>query len=128
MEKSSIIKTVNSLSFLFFICHLDSFFEKYKDCIKSDEKIISVHSHNTKFGVAENKEEVLSAVLYPKEAEKLITLFKKEMQAADESIFSEEIYGVSVSGNDWCELYIPKSFTETIEFLETKFTEYKLQD
>lgn len=106
----------------------DSFFEKYKDCIKSDEKIISVHSHNTKFGVAENKEEVLSAVLYPKEAEKLITLFKKEMQAADESIFSEEIYGVSVSGNDWCELYIPKSFTETIEFLETKFTEYKLQD
>ena len=105
----------------------DNFFEKYEQCIVAEPSyaLINVHSHSTKFGTMEEGEEQKNAILTEKEAEYLISLFKKEMQAADISVFKEDTYGISVSGNEWCELYIPRSFTETIGFLETKFTEYQ---
>ena len=105
----------------------DNFFEKYEQCIVAEPNyaLINVHSHSTKFGTMEEGEEQKNAILTEKEAEYLISLFKKEMQVADISVFKEETYGISVSGNEWCELYIPRSFTETIGFLETKFTEYE---
>lgn len=105
----------------------DSFFKKFDVCTTPipGYNRITVHSHSTKFGTVEDDEEQLNAILTEKEAEHLISLFKKEMQAADMSVFKEKTYGISVSGNEWCELYIPRSFTETIGFLETKFTEYQ---
>lgn len=102
----------------------ENFYTRYKACTKATYKLIEVHSHSTKFGSIEDTERSQNAVLTEQEAEQLIALFKKEMQAADISIFTEEAYGISVSGDEWCELYIPVSFTETIGFLETKFTEY----
>lgn len=105
----------------------DSFFKKYEKCIVAEPNysMINVHSHSTKFGTMEEGEEQQNAILTEKEAEYLISLFKKEMKKADISVFKEDTYGISISGNEWCELYIPRSFTETIGFLETKFTEYQ---
>ena len=108
----------------------DSFFKKYEKCIVAEPNysMINVHSHSTKFGTMEEGEEPQNAILTEKEAAQLISLFKKEMQAADISVFKEDTYGISISGNEWCELYIPRSFTETINFLEAKFAEYEAQN
>ncbi len=105
----------------------DNFFKKYDKCVTSQPSygLINIHSHSTKFGTMEEGEEQKNAILTEKEAEHLISLFKKEMQKASVGIFKENTYGVSISGFDWCELYIPESFTETMSFLEAKFTEYK---
>lgn len=105
----------------------DNFFKKFDVCIipQPGYGLINVHSHSTKFGTMEEGEEPQNAILTEKEAAQLISLFKKEMQAADISVFKEDTYGISISGNEWCEMYIPRSFTETINFLEAKFTEYQ---
>lgn len=104
----------------------DSFFEKYNSCTtgESGYNYVNIHSHATKFGTMSEDEEQKNAILSEKEAKQLISIFKKEMQAANESIFSEEVYGISISGYEWQELYIPESFTETISFLEVKFEQY----
>ena len=109
------------------IMQSDSFFKKYDECTvgKDDYKLVNVHSHSTKFTSMEDSGQQKNAILTEKEAKKLISLFKKEMQAADTGIFNEDVYGISISSNDWCELYIPVSFSETLSFLETKFAEYE---
>ena len=104
----------------------DSFFEKYNSCTTGEPgyNYVNIHSHATKFGTMSEDEEQKNAILSEKEAKQLISIFKKEMQAANESIFNEEVYGISISGYEWQELYIPESFTETISFLEVKFEQY----
>lgn len=108
----------------------DNFFEKFDACIipQPGYGLINVNSHSTKFGTMEEGEEQQNAILTEKEAEYLISLFKKEMKKADISVFKEDTYGISISGYDWSEMYIPESFTETISFLEAKFAEYEAQN
>ena len=104
----------------------DSFFEKYEECTNwpIGSTVITVHSHSSKFGTLEDGEGQKNAILTSKEAKYLISLFKKEMQSADMSVFNEKVFGISISGDDWQDLYIPESFTETMSFLEAKFIEY----
>ena len=104
----------------------DSCCEKYNSCTTGEPgyNYVNIHSHATKFGTMSEDKEQKNAILNEKEAKQLISIFKKEMQAANESIFNEEVYGISISGYEWQELYIPESFTETISFLEAKFEQY----
>lgn len=104
----------------------DSFYKQYDECTKRSEssRYIKIQAYSGKFKTSYDGNDSVYAYLTEKEAKRLIEIFKKDMQAADVSIFDENAYEVSISGNEYRNLYVPVSFDETIEYLTDKFTSY----
>ena len=108
----------------------DNFFKKFDACTTPQPGygFINISTHSAKFGSMGDTEISKNATLTEKEAKQLVSLFKKEMQAVTIEVFKENTHGISISGFEWCEMYIPESFTETINFLESKFIENEAQN
>ncbi len=106
------LKTKNLRADLLALMQTDTFLADY-DAAASHR----INGHISLYtAVKTDKEETY--VLTNKQGKELLALFKKEMLEADISIFDEECLDVNLNGADYKRMCIPKSFTETIAFID----------
>ena len=104
----------------------DDFLSRFDSCTEVNEYgIININSHS-KFGEDISEEFVgANAIISKAEAKRLIELFKQDMKnSSADVVFSGDVYGLSVSGRDYHDIYIHKSFTNTVEYVLELFEKH----
>ncbi len=95
----------------------DEYFQKYEDCVSPNGLSVQVRLMGDKYGYTNMVYDDGIADLTKEQAKEFIELFKKEVKAADLSVFDENCYVVYISGIDYKELFIPHSFTQTMDYI-----------
>lgn len=95
----------------------DEYLKRYENCVSTDGLSVNVQLLGDKYGYNELVYDDSIADLTEKQAKEFIDLFKKELRAADVSVFNEHCYAVYVNGTDYKELFIPHSFTQTMDYI-----------
>ncbi len=94
----------------------DSYLSGYAKCFTSVKEFVGITYHE--YDEKADKTESKNALLTNEQAKTLFELYKKEMKEADEDIFAESCYGISVQGNVYANVFIPHSFDECWGYLE----------
>ena len=91
----------------------EAFFEQYNECVIPENSLILLSMHDRSETIP-----ISSSV-----ANKIIATFKAEMQKADTDIFTQGCVWININGEGDKEIYIPKSFTETLNLVTFLFPE-----
>lgn len=96
----------------------DQFLSKYDKCATdSEDNIVIVTFRGEKYEYNDLDLYECSAVLNNAQGKEFLKILKSEFKAADTSVFEEECYVVSIHGDTFEELYLPASFTDTMDYL-----------
>ena len=99
----------------------EEFFAKFSDITVTNAEVnFDAYFVNKESGIT--KEE-LRGVLTASETEEFIAIFKSELMKADDSVFNEECYDVNLVSEKYYGLYLPLSFTKSINYLENHISE-----
>ncbi len=107
------ISAENCIPFVLDLMQSEAFYEQYTDCVTPEKSLILLSMQDRNETVP-----ISSSV-----AKKIIASFKAEMQKADTDIFSEGCVWINIDGKSDKDIYIPKSFTETINLVTLLFPE-----
>lgn len=99
----------------------DEFLSKYTYCVQNPMNMVYINILGEKYGYVDTVYGDKTAVLNNEQGREFLQILKSEMKAADVSVFSETCVVLSLSGERYEDIYIPTSFTQTLEYLTHYF-------